>query len=226
MEWIKSMKKAIVLVSGGMDSLVSAGIAHAENDELYFLHVNYGQRTENRELNSFNSICLHFKPIQSKIINIDYLKDFGGNSLTDYNIEIPQTINKNTVPNTYVPFRNGNLISIATAWAEVISAESIYIGAVEEDSSGYPDCRKDFFDKLELAINAGTKDSFNVKICTPVINMSKAQIIRKAFELNIPLDLSWSCYSDNNLACGKCDSCRLRLKAFEEAGFKDPIKYR
>lgn len=221
-----NMKKAIVLVSGGMDSLVTAGIAKDENDQIYFLHINYGQRTETKELEAFQKICNFFKPVEQKTINIDYIKDFGGNSLTDFNITIPQHSDIPEVPNTYVPFRNGNLISIATAWAEVIDANKIYIGAVEVDGSGYPDCRDTFFRALELAINFGTKDRFKVEICTPLINLKKSEIITLGTKLNIPLELSWSCYQDNNLACGECDSCYLRLKAFKEAGLTDPIPYR
>ncbi len=222
------MNKAIVLVSGGLDSLITVAIAKKENDELYFLHINYGQRTESKELNSFQKICDFYHPIESKIINIDYLKEFGGNSLTDSNIIIPTDNHEKqnqSVPNTYVPFRNGNLIAIATAWAEVINANRIYIGAVEVDGSGYPDCKKEFFTDLEKAINSGTKDDFLVKIFTPIINMSKSETLLIGKELQVPFNLSWSCYKNNDLACGKCDSCYLRLKAFKEAGLVDPIPY-
>ncbi|MCK9330026.1 MAG: 7-cyano-7-deazaguanine synthase QueC [Candidatus Cloacimonetes bacterium] len=226
------MKKAIVLVSGGLDSLITVAIAKQENDEIYFLHINYGQRTEQKELDSFREIVNYYKPIDAKIVNIDYIKDFGGNSLTDIKVDVPinnhiqDLDNSHQVPNTYVPFRNGNMIGIATAWAEVINASKIYIGAVEVDGSGYPDCKKSFFEDLEQAINSGTKDNFNIQICTPIIDMSKSQALQIGQKLGVPFELSWSCYQNNDLACGKCDSCYLRIKAFKEARLVDPIPYK
>lgn len=219
------MKKAVVLTSGGMDSLITTAIAQRENEEIYLLHANYGQRTEQKELAAFRKIADYFMPKDVLIIDISYLAQIGGNSLTDRNIEIPKNDLNDSVPNTYVPFRNGNLVSIAASWAEVLGASSIYIGAVEADSSGYPDCRKDFYDKLEIAINAGTKDETRIKICTPIIDKKKSEIIKLGSELNIPFELSWSCYEDNNIACAECDSCLLRIRAFKEAGIIDPIPY-
>ncbi|MCL2064131.1 MAG: 7-cyano-7-deazaguanine synthase [Candidatus Cloacimonetes bacterium] len=243
------MSKAIVLVSGGIDSLVTACIAIEENDEIYFLHVNYGQRTEKKELKAFQKICDFYKPKDKKIIDIGYLKQFGGSSLTDKNIDIPINIDPFEIPNTYVPFRNGNLIAIACSWAEVLNIQNemnhhvserneqtresqsqitfkIYIGAIEVEGSNYPDCRSVFFQSLEKAINLGTKYNINLEIKTPIINLTKSNIIKLGKSLNAPYELTWSCYSENEIACGECDSCFLRLKAFKEADLEDPIIYR
>ena len=245
----KLMEKAIVLVSGGLDSLVTACIACNENDEVYFLHINYGQRTEKRELKAFQKICDFYKPKDKKIVNIDYLKEFGGSSLTDKHIAIPINTEPYEIPNTYVPYRNGNMIAIAASWAEALNSSEfgirssefgvrssefgvqktntvkIYIGAIEVEGSNYPDCRAVFFESLEKAINFGTRHTLNIQIQTPIINLSKASIIKLGKSLNAPFELSWSCYSQNDLACGVCDSCFLRLKAFKEAGIEDPIAY-
>jgi len=220
------ISRAIVLVSGGMDSLITASVASSENDEVYFLHVNYGQRTEQKELESFHKICDYYQPKGKKVTAIDYIKDFGGNSLTDTSLEIPSAKASSPLPNTYVPFRNGSLISIACAWAEVIDANKIYIGAVEVDGSGYPDCRSVFFRALETALNYGTKVDFKVEIKTPLIALKKSEIVLLGAKLDTPFELSWSCYRDNYRACGECDSCYLRLKAFKEAGLTDPIPYK
>ncbi len=219
------MKRGIVLTSGGMDSLITTAIAQKENDEIYLLHANYGQRTEEKELKAFNAICDYFKPNGHLIVNIDYLARIGGNSLTDHNLDVPRNELSDSVPNTYVPFRNGNLISIAASWAEVLEAQSLYIGAVEADSSGYPDCRKVFYEQLENAINLGTKEDTQISIKTPIIDKMKHEIIQIGRQLNVPFELSWSCYVDNQTACGECDSCLLRIRAFKQAGIKDPIPY-
>jgi 7-cyano-7-deazaguanine synthase len=219
------MKKSIVLLSGGMDSLVTAAIAQQECDELYFLHVNYGQRTEVRELRSFRKMKEYFKPKDVMIADITYLTHIGGSSLTDNNIEIKDYEDSNVVPNTYVPFRNTHMVSIAVSWAEVIGAEKIYIGAVEEDSSGYPDCRETYFQALQKAVIEGTRKDTNIKLVTPIIHMKKSEIIKLGAKLKAPFDLSWSCYRNNDIACGKCDSCVLRVNAFKAAGIKDPIPY-
>ena len=222
------MNKAIVLISGGMDSLITTCVARQENDEFYLLHVNYRQRTEKKELEAFHKLCEYFKPKEYKIINIDYLKDFGGSSLIDENAPIPlydELTPNSQLPTSYVPYRNGNLISIATSYAEVIRANKIYIGAIEVDGSGYPDCRRVYYDALESAINLGTKDDTNISLITPLINLKKSEIIKLGISLNAPFELSWSCYQNNDLACGVCDSCYLRLKAFKEVGIDDPIPY-
>lgn len=218
-------QKAIVLCSGGMDSLITTAIAKRDNDQIYLLHANYGQRTQDKELKSFQDICAYFKPENHMIIDIDYLTKIGGSSLTDSHIEIPKNQHGSSVPNTYVPFRNANLLSIATSWAEVIGAQKIYIGAVEVDGSGYPDCRKVFYEAMEQAINYGTKDETIISIETPIIHLKKSEIIKIGKELGIPFELSWSCYEHNDIACGECDSCILRINAFQEAKIKDPIPY-
>jgi 7-cyano-7-deazaguanine synthase len=219
------MSKAIVLVSGGMDSLVTAAIAKKECDEIYFLHVNYGQRTEVRELRSFRKMKEFFKPKDVLIADIAYLTQIGGSSLTDEALEINDYQESPEVPNTYVPFRNTHIVAIGVSWAEVIGADRIYIGAVEEDSSGYPDCREKYFSALQKAIDEGTKSDTSIQILTPIIHMRKSEIIKLGAKLGAPFELSWSCYRNNDIACGKCDSCVLRVNAFKEAGLKDPIPY-
>ncbi|NLW18979.1 MAG: 7-cyano-7-deazaguanine synthase QueC [Candidatus Cloacimonetes bacterium] len=220
------MNKAIVLVSGGLDSLVSAAVAARDCEELYFLHVNYGQRTQKKELESFEAICRHYAPKRAEVISWDWLARIGGSSLIDTNMEIPTQDPTDEVPSTYVPFRNANLLCAAVAWAEVLGANSVYIGAVEEDSSGYPDCREVFFSAFEKTVETGTKNLIPIKIMTPVLQLSKAEIVKLGLELGAPFEHSWSCYSSNDEACGECESCRLRLKAFAQAGHTDPIKYR
>jgi len=217
--------KGIVLVSGGMDSLVVAAIAQKECNEIYFLHLNYGQKTEARELRAFQQMKEFFQPQDILVVDVSYLKQIGGSSLTDRKLEIKDFAGDNGVPNSYVPFRNAHLVTIATSWAEVICANRIYIGAVEEDSSGYPDCRENFYKALEKAIDLGTKDETKIEICTPIIHKRKAEIIQIGDKLGAPLHFSWSCYRNNEIACGTCDSCALRISAFKEAGLVDPIQY-
>lgn len=217
--------KAVVLLSGGMDSLVCAAISKSEYD-ITFLHVQYGQRTAIKELSCFNKIADHYKISNLYICDSPALKSIGGSSLTDPNIEVTDSdLESKSIPSSYVPFRNANLLAIAVSLAETINAECIFIGAVEEDSSGYPDCRKEFFEAFEETIKFGTKPETNIKIITPIINLNKSEIIKKGIELNAPLELSWSCYKNNDKACGKCDSCALRLRAFKNAGLEDPIEY-
>ena len=219
-------KLAICLVSGGMDSCVTSAIAKVENDEIAFLHISYGQRTERRERRAFNEIA-DFYNIEKRLdVSIEYLAKIGGSSLTDQSIEVTEAdLESKEIPTSYVPFRNANMLAIATSWAEVLGAEKIYVGAVAEDSSGYPDCRPEFFEAFEKTIETGTKPETHIKIVTPIIELSKAEIVRKGLELNAPLELSWSCYKSEDLACGKCDSCALRLRGFARAGVIDPIKY-
>jgi 7-cyano-7-deazaguanine synthase len=217
---------AIVLVSGGMDSALTAAYA-AKKYDLAFLHINYGQKTEKRELKAFNNIARYYKVKNRLIVDIRYLRDIGGSSLTDNHIKIEKADLKNkNVPNSYVPFRNANILAIATSWAEVIGAKHIYIGAVEEDSSGYPDCRKDFFDAYNKMIAKGTKPSTKIKIETPIINLSKKDIVLKSVQMKSPINLTWSCYKSNTAACGECDSCALRLRGFQLAKTDDPITYK
>ena len=217
---------SIVLVSGGMDSCVTAAISSLEH-EMAFLHVNYGQRTEKRELKAFNDIADYYKVKKRLVADIGYLKEIGGSSLTDEKIEIEQSRQTNTteIPSTYVPFRNTHILAIATSWAEVIGAEKIFIGAVEQDSSGYPDCRPVYFKAFNKLVKEGTKPDTHIVIETPLINLRKNDIVLKGVELKAPLHLTWSCYKSNNSACGRCESCILRLRGFKEAGVEDPIDY-
>jgi len=221
-----SSNRAIVLLSGGMDSLVTAAIAMKENDEVNFLHLNYGQLTEERELCSFRQMVEYFKPADSMIVDVSYLKKIGGSSLTDEKIPVKKHHESKGIPDSYVPFRNAHLIAIAVSWAEVIRANRIYIGAVEEDSSGYPDCRENFYKSFEETISLGTKNETPIKIITPIIHKSKADIVRLGQSLSVPFQFSWSCYQDNEIACGECASCYLRQRAFYQAGLTDPIAYR
>ena len=217
---------AICLVSGGMDSCVTAAIARAENDELGFLHISYGQRTEAREQRAFLDLADHFGVRKRLVASIEYLKLIGGSSLTDERIQVAEAnLAAREVPTSYVPFRNSHLLAIATSWAEVTGAGSIYIGAVAEDSSGYPDCRPEFYEAFQKAIDAGTKPDTHIEIRTPIINMRKSKIIKRGLELAAPLELTWSCYVSEDVACGRCDSCALRLRAFADAGLPDPIRY-
>ncbi len=220
------MSSAIVLVSGGMDSCVTAAIAAGDSDRLAFLHVSYGQRTEVRERKAFNDIADHYGIEKRLDVSIEYLAKIGGSSLTDERMNVTEAdLSSKEIPTSYVPFRNANMLSIATSWAEVLGARAIYIGAVAEDSSGYPDCRPEFYQAFQKAIDAGTKPDTHITIRTPIIHLSKAEIVKKGIELNAPLHLTWSCYRSEDLACGTCDSCALRLRGFERAGMKDPISY-
>jgi len=217
---------AIVLVSGGMDSCVTAAIAARESARLAFLHVSYGQLTEIRERRAFNEITDHYVVKERLDISIEHLTKMGGSSLTDSNIAVSEAdLGSKEIPSSYVPFRNANMLSVAVSWAEVIGANAIYIGAVAEDSSGYPDCRPEFYEAFQEVINTGTKPDTHIEIRTPVIHLSKAEIVEKGIDLNAPLHLTWSCYSNEDVACGTCDSCALRLRGFQQAGVKDPIIY-
>jgi 7-cyano-7-deazaguanine synthase len=221
---------AIVLVSGGMDSCVCAALAGVDY-RLALLHVNYGQRTEARELLAFNETADFLKAERRLIVSIEHLKVIGGSALTDTSIPVPEHGPSKTehkavsTPSTYVPFRNAHLLSIATSWAEVIGATRIFIGAVEEDSSGYPDCRETFYRAFNKVIEMGTKPETRIQIVTPLIHMKKSEIVSEGVRLGAPLNLTWSCYQNSYQACGRCESCSLRLKGFKEAGVKDPIPY-
>lgn len=217
---------AVVLVSGGMDSCVTAAIAAREHDELAFLHISYGQRTENRERKAFNDIADHYGVGKRLDVSIEHLAKIGGSSLTDEEIAVTEAdLEAKEIPTSYVPFRNANMLSVAVSWAEVIGATSIYVGAVAEDSSGYPDCRPEFYEAFQKAIDTGTKPATHIEICTPIIHLTKAQIVQKGVELDAPLHLTWSCYRSETLACGTCDSCALRLRGFAQAGVRDPIDH-
>lgn len=209
-----------------MDSCVTAAIAKRENEEIALLHVSYGQRTETRERRAFEEIADFYRVEKRLAVSIEYLAKIGGSSLTDEKIAVAEAnLESREIPTSYVPFRNGNMLSIAASWAEVVGAQRIYIGAVAEDSSGYPDCRPEFYQAFQSAIDAGTKPETRVRIETPIIHLSKAEIVKKGIELGAPLGLTWSCYKNSDKACGICDSCALRLRGFDQAGVIDPVFY-
>jgi len=218
-------KKAVCILSGGMDSTLASFIAKNEGYEIITVHFNYGQRTEHKELECFRNISIELDVKEKYEINIPFFTQIGASALTDKTIDVPTDGVKPGVPITYVPFRNGIFLSIATAIAEKHEADALFIGVVEEDSSGYPDCTDTFISKMESAMNQGTKEETKLQIKTPLVHMTKSQIVRKALELTVPLEYTWSCYKNEDKACGVCDSCRLRLKGFEEAGTSDKIPY-
>lgn len=222
----ESKNLAICLVSGGMDSCVTAALAKRDGFEPAFLHVSYGQRTEARERKAFNDIA-DFYGIEKRLeISIEHLAKIGGSSLTDLSIDVAEAdIESTEIPSSYVPFRNAHMLAIATSWAEVLRAKRIYIGAVSEDSSGYPDCRPEFFEAFNKTIETGTRPETRVTIHTPIIHLRKSEIVKLGVELDAPLELTWSCYQGEGEACGNCDSCALRLRGFSEAGLTDPIPY-
>ncbi len=217
---------AVCLVSGGMDSCVTAAIAREENERLAFLHVSYGQRTERREREAFAQLADYYEASARLVVSLESLARIGGSSLTDERLAVAEAdLDNRSVPTSYVPFRNAHLLATAVSWAEVLMAGSIYIGAVAEDSSGYPDCRPEFYEAFQKAINTGTRPETAIEIRTPVIALRKSEIVRRGLALNAPLELTWSCYTEEKQACGRCDSCALRLRAFSEAGISDPILY-
>jgi 7-cyano-7-deazaguanine synthase len=217
--------RAVVLMSGGMDSCVTAAIASPTYD-IAALHASYGQRTEKRELQCFQALADHFGAFTRLAIKLDHLSKIGGSSLTDSRLDIRDAdLTSQEIPNTYVPFRNAHFLSVATSWAEVLGATKIFIGAVWEDSSGYPDCRPEYYEAFNQVIRAGTRPTTDITIETPLIHLSKREIVRKGVELGAPFHLTWSCYRDSDVACGVCDSCALRLRAFQQAGIEDPIAY-
>lgn len=222
------MKKAIILLSGGMDSTVCTAIAHHEGYILYALHLNYGQRTEKRELKSFHDVCNYYGiPTKNQlIIDISHLSKIGGSALTDTSINLKKdgTLTADDeIPKSYVPFRNANILSIAVSWAEIIEADALFIGTVQEDSSGYPDCRKEFIKAFETAANLGTKPETTIHIKTPIIDLSKKEIVERGTALKAPLELSWSCYDQEDAPCQQCESCLLRARGFAASGITDPI---
>ena len=215
---------AVVLLSGGMDSCVCAALA-ARDHEAAAVHISYGQRTEERERQSFLAICQRLKIHDKLMVRNEALRAIGGSALTDDAIDVPAAEEVgHSVPVTYVPFRNAHFLAVAVSWAEVLGAEKVYIGAVEPDSSGYPDCRPAYYQAFNEVVKAGTKEG-RIEIVTPLIAMRKQEIVRLGLELSAPFDLTWSCYSREDRACGVCDSCALRLRAFAAAGVQDPIPY-
>jgi 7-cyano-7-deazaguanine synthase len=222
------MDKAIVLLSGGMDSLVCAGEAVQKSQHVSFLHMSYGQKTSARERKSFDDIADYYKvkPADRKIIDMTFLQQIGGSSLTDDSIDVKNYKgDSNVIPDSYVPFRNSIILSLAVSWAEVVGATKLYFGANHEDSPGYPDCRPSYYEAFNKVIKEGTKAG-NIEILTPVISMKKKEIVLRGVDLKVPFALSWSCYKSSDKACGICDSCALRLRGFKEAGISDPIDYK
>jgi 7-cyano-7-deazaguanine synthase len=218
-------KRAVCIISGGMDSAVSTAIAKRDGYKIIALHFNYGQKTEQKELEAFEKISDDMGISKRYVIDLDFFKQIGATALIGDEFDIPTDGIKEGIPITYVPYRNGIFLSIAGAIAEKESASAIYIGVVEEDSSGYPDCRENFIDAKERALNLGLRDDSSVKIVTPLIHLSKRDIVKKALELGVKLENTWSCYKNSDKACGLCDSCRLRLRGFKNAGVTDPIEY-
>src|SRR5882724_6427260 len=230
----ETQRKAVVLLSGGMDSCVCAAIARELHGaaNIALLHASYGQLTESREARAFREIADFYAVTRRLTVQLDHFRAIGGSALTDTNIALPENeLNApesrgSEIPVTYVPFRNAHFLSVGVSWAEAIGAGEIYIGAVGEDSSGYPDCRPEYYKVFQELIRVGTRPETQIEIVTPVIALKKSQIIRRGIELGAPLHLTWSCYQNGDEACGVCDSCVLRLRAFAEAGIPDPIRYR
>ena len=218
-------KKAVCIMSGGMDSTLAAYMMKNEGYEIIAVHFNYDQRTQEKELECFKNISQELNVAKSYNLNLDFFKELGASALTDKNIDVPVDGVEEGVPVTYVPFRNGIFLSMAAAIAEKEGAEVIAIGVVEEDSSGYPDCRDSYIKSMQQSINLGTKDETQIEIKMPLVHLKKSQIVQNALDLQVPLELTWSCYKNEDEACGVCDSCRLRLNGFKLAGVQDPIKY-
>ena len=218
---------AVVLVSGGMDSCVTTAIAGIDH-QIALMHAQYGQRSRQEERQAFDAIADHYGVDAGRrlIIDLVHIADIGGSALTDATVAIPlANLSSTDIPITYVPFRNGNLLSAATSWAEVLSATAIFVGAVEADSSGYPDCRREFFDAYQAAISQGTRPETRINIETPLIKMTKKEIVLKGVEMGAPLELTWSCYQGGPTLCGICDSCSIRARGFSAAGVQDPLMY-
>jgi 7-cyano-7-deazaguanine synthase len=208
-----------------MDSAVTLAVAN-EIYHLALLHLNYGQRTESREQQAFQDIAAYYGVDRTLVVDVGHFVQIGGSSLTDQRMSVSKANLENAgIPTSYVPFRNANILSIATSWAEVLGGSALFVGAVEEDSSGYPDCRREFYDAFERVIDLGTKPGAGIKIHTPLIHLQKHEIVRKGIELGVPFELTWSCYQSETLACGVCDSCAFRLRGFQQAGMEDPIAY-
>jgi 7-cyano-7-deazaguanine synthase len=216
---------AVVLLSGGMDSCVTAAIARL-SCEPAFMHVSYGQRTEERERRAFFDIARHYGVERTLVARLDHLKSVGGSALTDPSRDAVQARRPgSTIPDTYVPFRNTHLLAMAVSWAEVLGARYVYIGAVQEDSSGYPDCREEYYAAFNRLVKLGTRPETLLEVKTPLIHLGKDEIVREGLRLGAPLHLTWSCYTGQEVACGRCESCLLRLKGFRAAGALDPIPY-
>ena len=221
----KAKDLAVVLASGGMDSCVTTAMAHVSH-RLAMLHVAYGQRTEQRELSSFHALADFYRAERRMVCRLDHLRQIGGSSLTDPGMAVEKAdLDRRGIHSSYVPFRNAHFLSIAVSWGEVLGARRIFIGAVAEDSSGYPDCRPEYYGAFNRVIREGTRPETHLEIVTPVIHLRKSEIVRQGLDLGAPFELTWSCYQGEDVACGVCDSCGLRLRAFQEAGVADPIAY-
>lgn len=221
----RAKTRAVVLLSGGMDSCVCAALA-ARDHEAAAVHVSYGQRTEERERRSFFAVCDRLGIRDRLVVRNEALRAIGGSALTDRALAVPDAAPQigHNIPVTYVPFRNAHLLSVAVSWAEVLGAEKVYIGAVQQDSSGYPDCRPEYYEAFNRVVRTGTREG-RIEVVTPLIGLRKAEIVQLGLELGAPFDLTWSCYSREDVACGTCESCVLRLRAFAAAGASDPIAY-
>jgi len=221
------MKKAVCLLSGGMDSTTLAYVAREMGYEIIALHINYGQRTEKKELECAKKIAAHLNALDFVEVNLDYFTKFGASSLTDFSIPVEKgKLGRVEQPNTYVPFRNGNLISIAASYCEARAGDAIFIGVQSGDHTGYPDCTPQFIEAMQNVINIGTQTEKKIELLTPFVRMNKTEILKKGLELGVPYEDTWSCYSENEESCGICSSCLARLKAFEDLNFKDPIQYK
>ncbi len=218
-------KKAVCIMSGGMDSTLSAYMMRDAGYEIIAVHFNYEQNTQQKELECFENIAKALDVKEKYVLNLDFFKQLGASALTDSSIDVPTGGVEEGVPVTYVPFRNGIFLSMAAAIAEKEGASVLSIGVVEEDSSGYPDCREEYIQAMQRAINLGTKDETNIEIKMPLVHLKKSEIVQEALKRSVPLELTWSCYKNEDKACGVCDSCRLRLNGFAQAGVKDPIDY-
>ena len=218
-------KRAVCIMSGGMDSTLAAYMLKSQGYEIVAVHFNYDQRTQHKELACFRAVAGRLGAVQTYEIDLGFFAAIGASALTDRNIAVPVEGIEPGVPVTYVPFRNGIFLSIAAAIAEKEGAAVLGIGVVEEDSSGYPDCREAYIEAMQRAINLGTRDETEITVAMPLVHLKKEQIVAEAFSYGVPLELTWSCYQNEEKACGVCDSCRLRLKGFELAGRRDPIPY-
>lgn len=218
--------KAVCLLSGGMDSSTLAYLTKSKGYEILALHLNYGQRTQNKELACAKKIAGLLQAEAFVEVDIGYFSKFGASSLTDTKIDV-DTFDplRAHIPNTYVPFRNANLLSIATSFAEARGADAIFIGVQSLDYSGYPDCRPQFIEAFQRVIDTGTRDQTRIRLITPFIHMTKTDILKEGMKLHVPYEHTWSCYRNEDLACGTCGSCHFRREAFEALGLTDPIPY-
>jgi len=221
---MKETDIAVVLVSGGMDSAVVCGIAEKKYN-LAMLHINYDQKTKEKELKAFHSLADFYKAEKKLVVDFEYFKKIGDTSLINKDLKIPDGLSKGGIPSTYVPFRNAQFLSVAISWAEVIGSPAVFLGATEEDAAGYPDCRKEFYDIFNKLVDVGTKKDTIIEIITPLISMKKKDIVKLGLELGVPFEYTWSCYKNNDRACGTCDSCLRRIRAFKEARVEDRIAY-